>query len=239
MWTITESDFAPHHRHHQETMFTIGNGYLCTRGAFEESDPNDRRATFIHGVFDAAPIVVTELANAPDWLPLVIYAAGERFSLRTGQVADYQQTLDLRQGRLTRTLRWTAPSGRQLHLTFERFASLAEPHTLLLRCRVRPDFAGPLEFRATLNGDTHNDALMHWRHLDQHAEAATGAAVLLNRTRQSAIDCASAMRVVTVAGHETARHYWDVDNRPTLAITVAAQPRRIPTNTYHLAPRCA
>jgi len=224
MWTITETDFAPRHRHHQETIFTIGNGYLCTRGAFEEGDPNDRRATFIHGVFDAAPIVVTELANAPDWLPLTVYAAGERFSLHSGRTADYAQTLDLRQGLLTRTVRWTAPSGRQLHLTFERFASLAEPHTLLLRCRVRPNFAGPIEFRAGLNGDTHNDGLLHWRHLEQRADPATGAVVLLNRTRSSGIDCATAMRLVTATGAELSRQYWDVDNRPALAVTVTGRP---------------
>ena len=69
MWTITEDSFNPKSLHHQETIFTIGNGYLSTRGAFEEGYPGARGATFIHGVFDAAPIVVTELANAPDWLP--------------------------------------------------------------------------------------------------------------------------------------------------------------------------
>ena len=46
--------------------------------------PDDHRATFIHGVFDEAPIVFTELANAPDWLPLTVYLNGERFSLDTG-----------------------------------------------------------------------------------------------------------------------------------------------------------
>ncbi|RMD81442.1 MAG: hypothetical protein D6823_02260, partial [Chloroflexi bacterium] len=68
MWILAEDAFNPAQQYHKETIFTIGNGYLATRGAFEEGYPNDRRATFIHGVFDDAPIVVTELANAPDWL---------------------------------------------------------------------------------------------------------------------------------------------------------------------------
>ena len=74
LWTITEDGFDPQKQHHQETIFTLGNGYLCTRGAFEEGYPDDRRGTFIHGVFDEAPIVFTELANAPDWLPMEIFA---------------------------------------------------------------------------------------------------------------------------------------------------------------------
>src|SRR5690242_4865675 len=141
-WILSEDSFDPQKSHHKETIFTIGNGYLCTRGAFEEGDPGDRRATFIHGVFDDAPIVVTELANAPDWLPLVVYIGGERFSMRVGTVNQFQQTLDLRTGVLTRSLRWTSPGGQSADLTFERFASLAEPHLLYLRCRVRPAASG-------------------------------------------------------------------------------------------------
>ena len=49
MWTITEDAFDPKSLHHQETIFTIGNGYLSTRGAFEEGYPGARGATFIHG----------------------------------------------------------------------------------------------------------------------------------------------------------------------------------------------
>src|SRR6185295_16464281 len=98
LWIISEDSFDPHKQHHKETIFTIGNGYLCTRGAFEEGYPDDKRATFLHGVFDAAPIVVTELANAPDWLPLSARLAGERFALDQGRLESYARRLDLRSG---------------------------------------------------------------------------------------------------------------------------------------------
>ena len=47
MWTVPEETFDPEKQHHKETIFTIGNGYLSTRGAFEEGYPGDSRATFI------------------------------------------------------------------------------------------------------------------------------------------------------------------------------------------------
>ena len=224
MWTISEDSFDPKQQHHHETIFTSGNGFLSTRGAFEEGYPNDRRATFIHGVFDAAPIVVTELANAPDWLPLSVYANGERFSLDSGQVDEYQRTLDLSSGLLTRRVRWRSPAGLGLTLQFERFASLADPHTLLLRCRIEPDFAGDLQVRAALDGNSHNDALLHWQYRGQCYEPGTGVVSLHNRTRQSGIEAASAMRLVRVAGEELGREYWDADNRPTLVLDLAAAP---------------
>jgi kojibiose phosphorylase len=222
LWIVNEESFDPKQQHHFETVFTSGNGYLCTRGALEEGYPKDSRATFIHGVFDAAPIVVTELANAPDWLPLVVLLNGERFSMDSGTVEAHTRSLDLRTGVLTRQVRWRAPSGYAATLEFERFASLADPHHLLLRCRVTPQFEGTLEFRASLNGCTDNQGLSHWEWLDQSRLGDT--VYLHNRTRSSHIEWAGAMRLLGVAGRKIADAFWDVENRPTQSLTMAASP---------------
>ena len=166
-WQVTQAGFDPQRQHHHETIFTIGNGYLATRGAFEEGYPQDRRATFIHGVFDAAPIVVTELANAPDWLALSVHVDGERFGLDRGTVETIERSVDLRAGVLARHVQWRSPQGRRLGLAFERFASLAQPHLLYLRVRIVPEAGAKLEVRAALNGNVDNDGLLHWRHVDQ------------------------------------------------------------------------
>ncbi len=228
LWTVVEDSFDPETLYHRETVFTIGNGYLSTRGAFEEGHPGDRRATFIHGVFDSTPIAFTELANAPDWLPLTVLLNGERFSLTSGTLETFKQTLDLRSGVLTRTVRWRSPSGQAATLTFERFASLADPHTLFLRCQVTPEFEGTLEFRAALNGNTDNDIdggaywLAHWRWAGQGVR--DGAFYLLNRTRHSKIELASATRLEGAAGACLAQEMWDVENTPTRVLKMAARP---------------
>ena len=222
LWIISEDSFDPKKQHHKETIFTVGNGYLSTRGAFEESYLDDRRATFIHGVFDEAPIVFTELANAPDWLPLNIYLNGERFSLDTGTVESFNRALDLRTGLLTRTVRWRSPSGIVATLTFERFASLADEHLLHLRCRVTPEFAGTVEFRTGLNGNMHNQGLVHWQWLQQGKR--DGVVYLHNRTRKSGIEIATAMQISNVLGREIVREEWDVENAPTRMVRLEAVP---------------
>jgi len=227
LWTISEESFDPRKQHHKETIFTIGNGYLSTRGAFEEGYPGDRRATFVHGVFDAVPIVFAELANAPDWLPLTVYLNGERFSLDTGTLAYSHRSLDLRNGVLTRTVKWISPSGRAAALTFERFVSLADPHILLIRCHVTPDFEGAVEFRAAINGNTDNDGIAHWRWIAQGKlppfhPRTEGGVYLHNRTRESKIDFISAMRLVGVVGNQLDSGFWDVENAPTLTLKMAA-----------------
>ena len=220
MWHITEQEFIPDRQHHKETIFTIGNGYLSTRGACEEGYPDDRRATFIHGVFDDVPLVFTELANGPDWLPLQIYLNGQRFSLDVGKVEHFERHLDLRTGLLTRTVRWCSPSGDRATLVFERFASLADQHLLCLRCQVTPEFEGELEIRASLNGTMDNDGFNHWTWVGQGKRG--DAYYLHDRTRATGIDVALAMHLLTDA--EPSVDYWDAQNVPTLRMSVPAKP---------------
>ena len=222
LWNISEDSFDPKKQHHKETVFTIGNGYLSTRGAFEEGYPNDHRATFIHGVFDEAPIVFTELANAPDWLPISIYLNGERFSLDSGTIESFHRSMDLHTGTLSRVVKWRSPSGTAATLTFERFASLADEHMLYLRCRVTPEFSGTVEFRSGLNGNMHNEGLVHWQWLAQGNR--DGVLYLHNRTRKSNIEIVSAMQVNYISSRELVSEDWDVENVPTRMIRFEAIP---------------
>ncbi|MCC7207614.1 MAG: hypothetical protein IT323_09915, partial [Anaerolineae bacterium] len=71
LWELTEFPFHPEKLLHNETLYTIGNGYLSTRGAFEEGHAGATPATLVHGIFNHAPDrLVPELVNAPDWLPI-------------------------------------------------------------------------------------------------------------------------------------------------------------------------
>ena len=213
-WTITEPKFDPAHLHHQETVFTIGNGYLGTRGAFEERYPGDRPATLIHGVFDDAPIVHTELANAPDWLPFELLVQGERFGMDRGELLDYRRTLDLRRGLLRREVRWRSPAGHTVDIRIERFASLADPHLLAIRYQVTPlDFDGWIELRAGINGHVDNDGLVHWDWVDQGNEINT--VWLRSRTRGSGLELGQAAGLLIRGSREVRRQVMDCHNNPT------------------------
>ena len=145
-WLIREHAFDPAQQHHKETVFALGNGYLGTRGTFEERYPGDRQATLINGVFDDAPVVYTELANAPDWLSFHLIIEGERFSMERGQILAYERILDMHRGLLRRTLRWQSPGGHTVDIEIERWASLADPHLCAIRYSVTlVDFEGSEE----------------------------------------------------------------------------------------------
>lgn len=133
-WTITEKYFHSQQMPFYETILTIGNGYLATRGTFEEGYPDESPSTLIHGIFNHHPAdLVPDLANTPAWFALDITVDEEPFGLDKGQVLGYWRQLDLRNGVLRRQVLWQSPKGQVIRLDVERLASMADPHILVQR----------------------------------------------------------------------------------------------------------
>ncbi len=219
-WTLIEPQFDPEKLHSRETVFTIGNGYLGTRGSFEEGYPNALPATLIHGVYDDVPVVYTELANCPDWLSLVVIINGERFRLDRGEIIHYERQLDLQHGILSRSVRWCSPTGNTVDLRFERFASLADQQVLGLRCQITPvDFMGTVEVQSGINGYPQNQGFDHWERLEQ-GKLEPGIWLQV-RTRGSRIELAMAAKM-TVIGIDAALQVTNTPGYPTLTTTFMA-----------------
>ncbi|OKH16105.1 beta-phosphoglucomutase [Nostoc calcicola FACHB-389] len=220
-WILTETQFDPDQLHSKETVFTIGNGYLGTRGSFEEGYPHALPATFIHGVYDDVPVMYTELVNCPDWLPLVVIVNGDRFRLDRGEILHYERTLNLRQGLVSRSLRWRSPSGKTIDIYFERFVSFADEHVLGQRCQLTPiDFDGLIEVQGSINGYTENQGFNHWEGLDQ---GKTDEGIWLQRrTRNSQIELGMAAKI-TILGTEASLQVNTAPGYPTLSTTFLAK----------------
>lgn len=217
LWTISEREFNPERLRHNETVFAQGNGYLGTRGAFEEFYPDEQRTTFVHGVFDDVPVVFTELANFPDWLELEILLAGERFSLAEGRLLSFERRLDLQNGLLARSVRWRSPQGRTTRLLFERFASLDNIHLACLRVRITPeDYSGSVELRSGLDAGTDNLNFKHWERISQGFDQ--DSLWLEARTRATGISAGIAARMTASTTGEVERSAWDVSSHPTMAL---------------------
>lgn len=193
-WNVIEKEFNPSVLHHKETVFTIGNGYLGTRGTFEEGYPQECSATLVHGVYDDVAIASTELVNCPNWLHFVIKIAGEQFQLHSGQVLSYERRLDLHLGLLSRDITWRSPKGHTVKIHFERFASLANQHVLAIRCQIKSvDFVGEIEVEAGLIPEPDTEGTEHWKTLNQ---SSTGDTLWLHsQTLNSAIQLAIATKV--------------------------------------------
>lgn len=194
-WRVSEPQFDPAHQHVMESILAQGNGYLGTRATFEERTGGDQQATMIHGLWDDAPIVFTELANSPDWTALEVTANGRRFSLDEGVVSDYARTLDLRDGVLHRRVRWQPEQGGAIFdLYFSRFLSLADPHLMAVHLKV-DCLSGEAEISITGSLDSHveNLGLLHWNRISQ--KTSNEQASILLETRHTGKHLAMAMRL--------------------------------------------
>ncbi len=175
-WLVKETGFDPSRQNRFETIFTVGNGYLSTRGSLEERFPNDIPATLLNGLYDEIPIFHTELANAPNWTCLHLLVEEEPFSLRRGKVLLHERTLDLRDGILRRRVQWRSPQGQTVEIQTMRFTSMSDPHLCVQLYAVTAlNFNGEVRLQTWLDGKAENPGippfpevrLLHWEGLVQ------------------------------------------------------------------------
>ncbi|AGB41745.1 trehalose/maltose hydrolase or phosphorylase [Halobacteroides halobius DSM 5150] len=191
-WRIIEDTFNTEYLQHYETIFTLGNGYLGTRGSLEESYSESKPGTFIAGTFDKAPEEVTELPNVANWLAIDLNLAGENFDLKQGQILDYNRSLNLKQGILTREVTWQSPAGNVTELRFERFVSIADQHKLGLKVAITPkNYSGEIKYKSNLDGQITNSGTQHFIDREKCAIEQQGI-YLVQRTQESEIDIALA-----------------------------------------------
>ncbi len=218
-------------QHHWETVLTTGNGYLGTRGSLEEHYPEDKAATFVHGLWDDTPVVYTELANAFDWTAIYLWINEQPFRLDHGQVTDYSRHLDMQRGEVRRSLRWTPPAATTasttVEITFTRVANLADEHELGLRVTVTVlSGQANVRLRVRLDGQVENEGLLHWKGYEAGREGQV--AWLTAVTRHTNKRLAQAMSLLAWVDQSTGPQpatltYEDAPRNPgwSLATTLA------------------
>lgn len=118
-WTITETEFKLENNYRNETTFALSNGYIGTRGTFEETyDFNINtglEGNFVNGFYESEdirygeasfgfPLHSQSLLNLPNLKGIQIVLDDETFSIKEGTVENYARTLHLREGILSRSL---------------------------------------------------------------------------------------------------------------------------------------
>src|SRR3990170_3971710 len=130
-WLLAEDRFVPSLVPSRESIYTIGNGYLSTRGSFEEDLGGEIRASFINGLYVSPPGELPLLGAVPDWTGVSITIDGVLFSL-DGKIGGYQRNLDMRSGILEREVLWRGAETGVVKIRFRRLVSMAERHLAAL-----------------------------------------------------------------------------------------------------------
>ncbi|MFE4056612.1 glycoside hydrolase family 65 protein [Streptomyces sp. NPDC059096] len=225
-WTWTYEGYDPGSERLRETLCTVGNGYFATRGAASEAPagPVHYPGTYAAGCYDRLVSTVEgrrteneDLVNLPNWLPLRYRVRpegadpGPWLSPDNGLLVAHRQTLDLRNGTLTRRSVYALGEGPgRLRVEQRRLVHMGEPH-LAAQCTsfTAEGWAGEVDVEAGLDGDVRNAGVERYRGLaNRHlTHWLTGAEEkdtvwLRCRTVNSDIRIALAARI-RAAGHPT------------------------------------
>ena len=146
-WRIVVRGIDPARAGEDETVFSLGNGYLGMRGNHEEGLPLGSHGTFLNGLHETWQIRHAEnaygfaehgqtIVNVPDAKTIRIYVDDERLNLESSDILDVRRILDLKSGTLTRSLLWLTPTGKRVRVETRRMVSFAARHLATIEMRV-------------------------------------------------------------------------------------------------------
>jgi len=211
-WSLVYEGYEPRQEGLRETLCTLGNGYFATRGAAPDVVADDVHypGTYAAGGYDRLVSRVAgreveneDLVNLPNWLCLTFRVGEESwFRIDEVEILHYRQALDLREGLLSRELRFRDPQGRTTRWRERRLVSMADPHRAALAVEITPeDWDGRLTLRSALDGTVTNSGVARYRDLEgRHlevlrAERVSEEVILLHaRMGQSRVEVAEAAR---------------------------------------------
>ncbi len=222
-WTISYESFDPKVEGRREALFTVGNGFIATRGAAAEetADGVHYPGTYLAGGYNrlttevaGRPVENEDLVNLPNWLPVEVATSHDDApnwlkAHGPAEIVDYRQDLDLRAGIYNRLVRYRDAEGRLTRVEEQRFIHMEERHLAAQQVTVTAEnWAGPLTIRVAIDGRIGNGGVPRYQPFDNHHLETLEAVVLEETmllqvaTTQSRLHIVEASRVRFYGGEE-------------------------------------
>ena len=177
-WMLEYHDYDPKKEKSRESLLTVGNGYLGTRGAMEETIASETNypGTYIAGLYNRMTSKVAgenieneDFVNIPNWLYINFrIEEGEWFDINNWEIVSVKRALDFSNGELSKVMVVRDKAGRETQITSKRIASMSNPHLLAVRYSLLPlNYSAEVEVKSTVNGNIINDGVPRYRDLNQ------------------------------------------------------------------------
>jgi len=182
-WSVTENLYHPANESTGGTQFCIGNGLLGLRGSYEELGTKEVQGLFLNNIFRKSveqffapadtfcrkkyifneelmptPHEIYLIQCLPDPLYCKIYLNGEPFRLWDGKLLSYSRTLNLKDGSLSRSVKWDDGKGNITSLHFHRFCSMADRHLIAQKITITPEnWSGEVKIESGIDASLNNE----------------------------------------------------------------------------------
>ncbi|MDR0921838.1 MAG: glycoside hydrolase family 65 protein [Lactobacillales bacterium] len=167
-WKLTTTTLETEDRRLQESLTSIGNGYMGTRGNFEESYTGDHhQGTYLAGVWfpdktrvgwwkNGYPEYFGKVINATNFIAIDVVVNGVEIDLAKVPYTDFYMELDMHAGVLSRKFTIQV-KGAKVELSFERFLSIVTPQLSVQRMSATVlEGEAKISLTSKLDGDVHN-----------------------------------------------------------------------------------
>lgn len=158
-WLIYEENYIPGETLARESLFALSNGYMGTRGAYEEGSYPGLPCTFVNGVFDKSETFMRELCNLPNWLGITFYTGKTKLGVDSFdvEILKHLRILDIKGGFVARYMELQDKSGRKTALEYIRFVSRKNLHRMAVRVYFTPlNYSGMTEIESVLDASVLN-----------------------------------------------------------------------------------
>ncbi|MCI2019050.1 MAG: glycoside hydrolase family 65 protein [Lentilactobacillus buchneri] len=147
-WHIVTNKFNPDNKRLQESMTSLGNGYMGMRGFFEEDYSGDSLAgLYLGGVWypdktrvgwwkNGYPDYFGKVVNAVNFIKMNVKINGDEIDLAKDKFSDFKLDLDMQHSILTRSFTVTKGDAK-VAVTFERFLSVAQQELSVQRLTLK------------------------------------------------------------------------------------------------------
>jgi kojibiose phosphorylase len=175
-WTLTEDSVPIDDMHVHETLLTLGNGYLGSRGVFEEGLAGGYAGTYLAGIYDNDDTASSEIVNLPNPMALQVMLDGDFLSPPQFQMESHRRDLDFRHAILHRETTYQGASIGRIAYRSLRFFSLDDIHLGAQRAWLRPlDQDAEVLVRATIDCTTLNEVRASSRSVQHYEVVAVEA----------------------------------------------------------------
>ncbi|EAE8126149.1 glycoside hydrolase family 65 protein [Listeria monocytogenes] len=191
-WTLRTTKLDKENKRLQESLTSLGNGYMGMRGNFEEGYSGDGHiGTYYAGVWfpdktrvgwwkNGYPDYFGKVINGLNFIGIEVRLDGEKLDLFVDEVSDFELVLDMEKGVLRRQFT-VVKNNKTFRISAERFLSVATKELAVIHYQVEALSPAKVELTSFLDGNVQNEDAnyeeMFWQEVEKASLASRGSLV--------------------------------------------------------------
>lgn len=137
-WVISVNGWDRDTQSVRESQFTLGNGFIGSRGILEEIPYDAHPGTYIGGVYDRMGSKVSDLVNLPNPISFKISIEGEKLDVSIMPNIKHQRHLNMKHGILARHTIYETAYKDKMDYQSVRFFSMKDKNIAVMRVYLTP-----------------------------------------------------------------------------------------------------